>query len=125
MQLQREGGIQRTVFLDLGNTHLESQRYLNSLSPNERLKLTRYASYSGTTLGSYESALWVLKMALVRNPNDAETNLLLGKILSEMGERDLALRRTRNAEKLFVIYRQPDRAVQTRSFIEVLKNASP
>jgi len=64
-------------------------------------------------------------MALVRNPNDAETNLLLGKILSEMGERDLALRRARNAEKLFVKNHQPDRAVQTLSFIESLKNSFP
>lgn len=122
-QLQGEESVQRTVFIDLGNTYLASHRYLNSLNPEDQLKLARYASHSGTILGSNESALWVFKMALVRKPNDGETNFFLGKILSEMGEWDLALRRARNAEQLFVINRQPDRAVQTRSFIEFLKNA--
>lgn len=124
-QLQGEGGVQRSVFLDLGNTHLESQRYLNSLNADDRWKLTRYASDSGTVLGSYESALWVLKMALARNPDDAETNLLLGKILSETGEQDLALRRARNAEHLFVKNSQPGKAGQARSFIESLKSSFP
>ena len=124
-QLQGEEGVQRAVFLDLGNTYLESYRYLNSLNAEDQWKLSRYASPSGTILGSRESALWVFKMALARKPNDGETNFLLGKILSEMGERDLALRRARNAERLFVINSQPARAVQTRSFIEFLKNSSP
>ena len=124
-QLQGEEGVQRTVFLDLGNTYLESHRYLNSLNAQDQWKLSRYASHSGTILGSYESALWVFKMALARKPNDGETNFLLGKILSEMGERDLALRRARNAERLFVKNSQPDRAVQTRSFIEFLQNSLP
>lgn len=122
-QLQGEG-VQRTVFLDLGNTYLESQKYLNSLRAKDRLKLTSYASHSGTILGSYESALWVLKMALVRNPNDGDTNFLIGKILSGMGERDLALRRVRNAEYLFVKNSQPDKAAKTLNFIESLKNTS-
>jgi len=123
-QLQKQEGVSRTVFLNLGNTYLESHRYLNSLSAKDRGKLTEYAVHSGTTLGSNESALWVFKMALVRNPNDGETNFLLGKILSAMGERDLALRRARNAEVLFVKNSQPDQAAQTQSFIESLKNTS-
>ncbi len=123
-QLKGRQGVQPTVFLDLGNSYLESQSYLNALNAKDRSKLARYASHAGTILGSHESALWVLKMALVRNPKDGETNLLLGKILSETGERDLALRRARNAERLFVKNRQPDKAVQTRSFIESLKSSS-
>lgn len=123
-RLKGEEGVPRTVFLDLGNSYLESQRYLNSLPTEGRWKLTRYAPHSGTILGSHESALWVLKMALVRNPNDAETNLLLGKILSETGERDLALRRARKAEFLYVKNNQPDKANQTRSFIESLQSAA-
>ena len=124
-QLQGEEGVQRTVFLDLGNTYLESHRYLTSLNAQDQWKLSRYASHSGTILGSYESALWVFKIALARKPDDGETNFLLGKILSEMGERDLALRRARNAERLFVKNSQPDRAVQTRSFIEFPQNSLP
>jgi len=92
-ELEGEGRVPRTVFLELGNTYLESQRYLTSLNAKDRWKLSRYASQSRTILGSYESVLWVFKMALTRKPNDAEMNFLLGKILSEMGERGLALRR--------------------------------
>jgi len=124
-QLQGEEGVQRTVFLDLGNTYLASHRYLNSLNVEDRWKLARYAGPSGTILGTYESALWFFKMALARKPNDGETNLLLSQILSEMGERDLALRRARNAEQLFLKNRQPDKAVQTRSLIESLQNSLP
>lgn len=124
-QLQEKGGVQRTVFLDLGNTYFESHQFLNSLSAKDRWKLTKYADHSGIILGSHESALWVYKMALVRNPNDGETNFLAGKILSEMGEQDLALRRVRNAEFLFGKNRQPDRAVKALAFIEGLKSSSP
>jgi hypothetical protein len=122
--LQRPGSIERSVFIDLGNTHLESHRFLTSLSAKDRLKISRYASHSGTVLGSNESALWVFKMALNRNPKDAETNFTLAKILSEMGKWDLALRRARNAERLFVKNSQQDKAVQTRRFVESLKNTS-
>jgi hypothetical protein len=124
-QLKEGGDVPRAVFIDLGNTYLESHQYLNALNPEIRLKLASYAGHSGITLGTHESALWFLKMALVRDPNDGETNFLLGKILSAMGEHDLALRRARNAEVLFVKNHQPDRAVQTLSFIESIKNSFP
>ena len=124
-QLQEEEGVQRTVFLDLGNTYFESHQFLNSLSAKDRWKLTKFAEHSGIILGSHESALWVYKMALVRNPNDGETNFRAGKILSEMGEHDLALRRVRNAEVLFEKNSQPDRAVKALGFIEALKSSSP
>ena len=124
-QLQEKGGVQREVFLDLGNTYFESHQFLNSLSAKDRWKLTKYADHSGIILGSHESALWVFKMALVRNPNDGETNFLVGKILSEMGEQDLALRRVRNAGFLFEKNRQPDQAVKALAFIEDLKSSSP
>jgi hypothetical protein len=123
-QLQEEEGVQRTVFLDLGNTYFESHQFLDSLSAKDRWKLTKYADHSGIILGSHESALWVYKMALVRNPNDGETNFRAGKILSEMGEQDLALRRVRNAEVLFEQNSQPDRAVEALDFIEALKSSS-
>jgi len=123
-QLRGGGDVPRTVFLDLGNTYLESHQYLNALNPEIRWKLTSHASHLGITLGTSESALWFLKMALVRDPNDGETNFLIGKILSAMGKSDLALRRARNAEVLFVKNHQPDRAVQTLNFIESIKNAS-
>ncbi len=122
-QLQEKEGVQRTVFLDLGNTYFESHQFLDSLSAKDRWKLTKYADHSGIILGSHESALWVYKMALIRNPNDGETNFLAGKILSEMGEQDLAIRRVRNAENLFEKNRRPDRAVQALGFIETLKSS--
>ncbi len=122
-QLQEKEGVQRTVFLDLGNTYFESHQFLDSLSATDRWKLTKYADHSGIILGSHESALWVYKMALIRNPNDGETNFLAGKILSEMGEQDLAIRRVRNAENLFEKNRRPDRAVQALGFIETLKSS--
>lgn len=124
-QLKEGEDVPREVFLDLGNTYLESHQYLNTLNPEIRWKLTSYAGHSGIILGTHESALWFLKMALVRDPNDGETNFLIGKILSAMGEQDLALRRARNAEVLFVKNNQPDRAVQTLSFIESIKNSFP
>lgn len=122
-QLEEGEDVPRTVFLDLGNTYLESHQYLNALDPAIQLKLARYAGPSGITLGTQESALWFLKMALVRDPNDGETNFLIGKIFSAMGEQELALRRARNAEVLFVKNHQPDRAAQTLSFIESIKNS--
>lgn len=121
-KLREEKSAPRTVFLDLGNTYLESHKYLNALSLQNRLKLIAYAKYKGITLGTNESALWVYKMALVRDPNDGETNFLIGKILSDMGERNLALRRVRSAEVLFEKNNQPERAVETLSFIESLES---
>lgn len=121
-QLKGKTNVERSVFLDLGSTYLESHRFFNSLSAEDRWKLTRYAVHSGTLLGSNESALWVFKMVLTRNPNDGETNLTLGEILSEMGEWDLALRRARNAERLFVENNQPDKAVKAQSLIDGISN---
>lgn len=123
-QLQEGRGVQRTVFLDLGNAYLESHQYLNALSAPNRLKLTGYADHSGITLGSHESALWVFNMALARDPNDGETNFTIGKILSDMGEQDLALRRVKNARYLFGKNNQPDRVQQTLGFMESLKSVS-
>lgn len=124
-QLQNEKGVARTVFLELGNTYLESHKYLNSLSAEDQGKLTEHAVHSGTILGSHESALWVFRLSLFRYPNDGETHFLLGKVLSAMGKRNLALRRARNAKVLFNKHIQPDQAVKAQSFIEALKNASP
>jgi hypothetical protein len=123
-QLLEDEGVQRTVFLDLGNTYLESHEYLNTLSLQNRLTIASFAEHSGVALGTHESALWVYKMALVRDPNDGETNFRIGKILSDMGEQDLALRRVRSAEVLFEKNNQPERAVQTQSFIKFLESSS-
>jgi len=124
-QLRSERGEGRAAFLDLGNTYLESQRYLNSLDSEDRLKLTSYAPHSGIALGSYELALWTFKMALTQDPNDGDTNFLLGKVFSEMGNRNEALERARNAEHLFTKNREQEKATQTRSFIDSLTRSSP
>lgn len=121
-QLKGKKNVQRSVFLDLGNTHLESHRYLNSLSADDQWKLTRYALHSQTLLGNNESALWFFKIALSRNPNDGETNFILGEILTEKGERDLALRRARQAERLFVKNNQPENAVKAQGLIDGISN---
>lgn len=115
----------RKIFLDLGNAYLESQRYLNSLDYEEQIKLTRYAPHSGTALGSYELALWTYKVALTKNPNDGDTNFLMGKVFSEIGNQDEALERVRNAENLFIKNHDSDKAAETRSFIDSLLTSAP
>ena len=122
-QIHNERGKNRKAYLDLGNSYLESQRYLNSLPHEDRVKLTQYAPHSGTSLGSYELAVWTFKMALTRNPKDGDTNFLLGKIHAEMGNRKRALERARNAEHLFTKYRKPEKANQSRSFIQSLEQS--
>lgn len=124
-QLGREQRDNRKIFLDLGSAYLESQRYLNSLDYEEQIKLARYAPHSGITLGSYELALWTYKIALTKNPNDGDTNFLMGKVFSEMGNPGRALERARNAEYLFTKNRELERAAETRSFIDTLVTASP
>jgi len=124
-QLSRERRDNRKIFLDLGNAYLESQQYLNSLDHAERAKLTRYAPHSGIALGSYELALWTYKVALTKNPNDGDTNFLMGKVFSEIGNRNEALERAKNAEYLFTKNRELERAAETRSFIDSLVTASP
>ncbi len=124
-QMKSERRDNRKIFLDLGNAYLESQQYLNSLEHAERVKLTRYAPHSGITLGSYELALWTYKVALTKNPNDGDTNFLMGKVFSEMGNSDRALERVRNAENLFIKNRELERAAETRSFIDSLLTSAP
>jgi hypothetical protein len=119
-QLSRASRNNRRIFIELGDVYLESQRYLNSLDSAERVKLTRYAPHSGISLGSYELALWTYKVALNKNPEDGDTNFLMGKIFSEIGNNSEALERVRNAEHLFTKYREPDKAAETRSFIDSL-----
>jgi tetratricopeptide (TPR) repeat protein len=124
-QIRRERQDNRKIFLDLGSAYLESQRYLNSLDYDKQIKLARYAPHSGITLGSYELALWTFKMALAQNPNDGDTNFLIGKVFSEMGNSDRALERVRSAENLFIKNRELERAAETRSFIDSLVTTSP
>lgn len=119
-QLRNSQREEWAIFLDLGKAYLGSQRFLNSLNSEHRLKLTIYASRSKTALGSYELALWTFKMVLFQNPNDGDTNFLMGKIFSEMGYRQEALERAKNAEHLFTKNQDQEKAAQTRSFIESL-----
>lgn len=121
-EIRNRRGDEQTVFLELGNAYLESQRFLDSLNSRDRLKLTTYASHSRITLGSYEQALWTFKMALARNPNDGDTNFLMGKIFSEIGNNNEALERAKNAEYLFAKNHKLERAAETRSFIDSLVN---
>ena len=124
-EIRNRRGDEHTLFLELGNAYLESQRFLDSLDSQDRLKLTHYASHSRVTLGSYEQALWTFKMALTRNPNDGDTNFIMGKIFSEIGNTSEALERAKNAEYLFAKNRELERAAETRSFIDSLINTSP
>jgi tetratricopeptide (TPR) repeat protein len=124
-EIRNRRGDEQTIFLELGNAYLESQRFLDSLDSQDRLKLTNYASHSRVTLGSYEQALWTFKMALSRNPNDGDTNFLMGKIFSEIGNTNEALERAKNAEYLFAKNHELERAAETRSFIDSLVNTPP
>ncbi|GJL79123.1 MAG: hypothetical protein NPINA01_21120 [Nitrospinaceae bacterium] len=124
-QIERGRGREPALFLNLGNVYLESQRYLNSLEREDRFKLTRYAPHAGIALGSYELALWTFKMSLTQNPDDGDTNLLLGKVLAEMGRPDQALERARNAEYLFSRNRESGKTAQARSFVASLEKPSP
>ena len=120
VKIQRDPGNARRHLLDLGNTHLESQRFLNNLSRQDRLALMRHAAVSGTRIGSYEMALWALKSALTLNPNDGTTNLLISEIHQEMGNPTLALERARNAHHIFQKNRFREKAGEAQSRIESL-----
>ncbi len=120
VKIQRDPGNARRHLLDLGNTHLESQRFLNNLNRQDRLALIRHADLSSTRVGSYEMALWALKSALVMNPNDGSTNLLISEIHQEMGNPSLALERARNAHHIFQKNRSRKKAGEAQSRIESL-----
>ncbi len=108
----------RSIFLELGNVYLESERYINALNAKDRSKLIRYASYTNVTLGSHESALWAFKMALDLKPNDGKTNVLIAEINSEMGQKNRAVERAKNAERWFAKNQQREKAEKARSYAE-------
>ncbi len=119
-KLKRDPGNMRRHLLELGNAYLESQRYLNQLQPDDRIKLIRHAARSQTRLGSYEMALWALKSALALKPDDGNTNLLISEIHQERGDAALALERARNAHHIFQKNRAFEKADQAKSRIESL-----
>jgi tetratricopeptide (TPR) repeat protein len=82
----------------LGKANLESERYIKSLKPEERYKLTHKDQYE---FGSHAIALLSFKRALTLNPGDADLHYLLGETYDEMNDGRNASAYVEGAKRLY------------------------
>ncbi len=115
---------QNPILKSLGLDYLKSKKFLDSLPPVENLALLKFADLSKTILGSYETAIWAYNAILQENPLDGQTNLEIGKIYEELGNKSYAGFHFRRAEYAFTTNNQFQKAIEAKERIQELEKDS-
>ncbi|MBI4383918.1 MAG: hypothetical protein HY579_07770 [Nitrospinae bacterium] len=110
----------RDDLIVLGKVYLESERYYNSMPPEDRGEFI-LAGNSDIVLGDYNDALLSFQLALSVNPNDPETLYQIGAIYDELKKGLTARHYMERAKAMSLKRGDSETAVKARNYIESLK----
>ncbi|MBI5426901.1 MAG: hypothetical protein HZA02_01335 [Nitrospinae bacterium] len=110
----------RDDLIVLGKVYLESERYYNSMPPEDRGEFI-LAGNSDIVLGDYNDALLSFRLALSMNPNDPETLYQIGAIHDELKKGLAARQYMERAKAMSLKQGDSETAVKARNYIESLK----